>query len=190
MGDGTGPYRVISNPDLREDYFSASAVQPNHIEAIRRWRNAQLKILRQPRPISSPEQVAYFDREIWPDKLVDHPRNVILVFQSKKEIIGYGGLVHISWLDARAEVSFLLDPGRNIGPAEYRNTFGAWLLLMKKLAFDDLGLRRLTTETYITRSENLPILEQAAFVKEGVLRDQVLIDEVYVDSILHGCIKE
>ena len=171
---------------LREGAFSTSSVQPEHIEAIRVWRNAQMSILRQNGPISSDDQIAYFDREVWPDKKKNHPKNLLLIYRRDKTVIGYGGLVHISWPDSRAEVSFLVDPEIRADSSEYALAFETWLGLMKTLAFDDLKLRRLTTETYMTRSQNLAVLEKAGFVREGVLRDHIVIDGTMHDSILHG----
>lgn len=171
---------------LREGAFSTSAVQPEHIEAIRVWRNAQMSVLRQKSPISTGDQLAYFDREIWPDKTVKHPKNLLLIYRHDKTVIGYGGLVHISWPDSRAEISFLVDPEICADASDYAQAFGTWLSLMKTLAFDDLNLRRLTAETYMTRSQNLPVFENAGFVREGVFREHVVVDGVMHDSILHG----
>ena len=172
--------------ELREGAFCASAVQPEHIEQIRNWRNAQLNVLRQIDPISEADQVAYFDREIWPNKSKLHPTNILLIYRCDDTVIGYGGLVHICWPVSRAEVSFLTDPESVVNSDSYRQAFETWLTLMKSLAFDNLNLRRLTAETYTTRPQNLQVLDDAGFEREGVHREHVVIDGVKHDSILHG----
>src|SRR3546814_958505 len=83
--------------------------------------------------------------------------------------IGYGGLVHIAWDYCRAEISFLLDPAIVRREAEVAQIFGSWLELMKLLAFDDLNLARLTTETYAMREMFIRVLEAHGFVREGRL---------------------
>lgn len=186
MTEGAGEYFVMRDADIRVGKFRASAVQPSHIENIRQWRNDQLAVLRQDRPITSEEQSHYFNTLVWPDKAAKEPRNMLLSYHFENRIIGYGGLVHISWRDKRAEVSFLLDPDHTKHGIDYEQAFATWLEMMKLLAFDVLLLSRLTTETYQTRSENISVLDQAGYKREGLLRGHVLIEGSPVDAILHG----
>lgn len=189
MNLSTGPYRVMAhNPVLTDGDLSARAVEPEHIEAIRHWRNDQMDVLRQSRPITASEQVTYFERAIWPDKASDTPANILLALYERDRFIGYGGLVHLAWDYGRAEISFLLDSQMAGDEAEVERLFSRWLRLMQRLAFDHLGLSRLTTETYETRSLYLRLLDEAGFQREGRLRDHVVVDGRKRDSILHGCL--
>ena len=189
MSDGRGPYRVMrQRPVLGDGSILVRAIEPEHIELIRTWRNAQIDVLRQTRPITTEEQIAYFDRAIWPDKEVDQPANILLGLFQNDRLIGYGGLVHIAWDYARAEVSFLLDP-ETAGEDEGGSTlFAAWLRLMQRLAFDDLGLSRLTTETYAMRTLHLRVLGEAGFRQEGLLRQHVRVGGRPMDAVVHGCL--
>jgi RimJ/RimL family protein N-acetyltransferase len=183
-------YACLPHPRVERDGFWVEAVQPCHIQAIRTWRNAQLEILRQPAPISPEQQEAYFAAQIWPTLATPQPENILLVFHEGERLIGYGGLVHIAWEHRRAEVSFLLDP-QAASPAEaYARRFTAFLGLMKKLAFDELGFNRLFTETYAVRTEHIAVLEAAGFRREGVLRRHVRIDGRGIDSLIHGCLSD
>jgi len=61
----------------------------------------------------------------------------------------------------------------------------------EKIAFDELGFHRLHSETFNingSRQIHMEVLELNNFQKEGCLRDNVIIENSYVDSILHGCI--
>ncbi|WP_136661383.1 GNAT family N-acetyltransferase [Nitratireductor sp. XY-223] len=185
---GDGPYRCMPHAELRDGAYAVRAVEPGHIDAIRQWRNDQIDILRQPAPITREEQQRYFERTIWPDKQAERPRNILLIYLNEREPIGYGGLVHMDWEQERAELSFLLDPQYE-RPSERRaDLFGRFLLLLKRLAFEDLRLNRLYTETFATRRRHMETLEQAGFRPEGCLRQHVRINGTRVDSILHGCI--
>lgn len=189
MNQSTGPYRVMAqNPVLTDGDLSARALEPEHIEAIRNWRNEQMDVLRQSRPISSSEQVAYFERAIWLDKASDTPANILLALYEGDRFIGYGGLVHLAWDYGRAEISFLLDSQMAGDEAVVERLFSRWLRLMQKLAFEHLGLSRLTTETYETRSLHLRLLDEAGFEREGRLREHVVVEGHKRDSILHGCL--
>jgi len=186
MPDGQGPYRVMPRPEIALGSLAALAVGPEHIEQIRRWRNAQMSVLRQSKCISRDEQIAYFNSVIWPDKQSDRPSNILLMCLRDGDLIGYGGLVHISWSDLQAEISFLLDPVHRRDAQRYAAAFATWIDLMKSLAFEDLNLRKLTTETFATRTDHLEILDQSGFGRAGVLKGHVVIDGNRVDSILHG----
>ena len=166
-------------------------IRPIHaddIEAIRQWRNAQLDVLRQPRPISPEEQERYFATYIWSTMGAARPSQILVSYFDGGRHIGYGGLVHIAWEHKRAEVSFLLDPARAADPARYRADFIAFLKLIQDLAFHGHGLQRLYTETYAMRTEHMAVLEAAGFEREGVMRRHVLIGGRPVDSIIHGCL--
>lgn len=189
MSLGSGPYRVMAQtPVLKDGDLSARPLEPEHIEAIRNWRNNQMDVLRQSQPISAAEQVAYFDRAIWPDKASDIPANILLGLFEKDRFIGYGGLVHLAWDYGRAEISFLLDSHLEGDQARVERLFSRWLRLMQTLAFDHLGLSRLTTETYEMRDLHLRLLDEAGFQREGRLRDHVVVDGRRMDSVLHGCL--
>ena len=189
MTEGAGPYRVMSQrPVLSDGSAAVRAVEPEHIEPIRCWRNAQIDVLRQSRAITAEEQIAYFKRVVWPDKASDHPSNILLGLFEKDRIIGYGGLVHIAWDYARAEVSFLLATEIAHDDAVVATLFATWLRQMQRLAFDDLGLSRLTTETYAMRALHLRVLDEAGFQREGLLRQHVRVSGRPMDAVVHGCL--
>lgn len=163
-------------------------VQPQHIEAIRQWRNAQLSILRQSVPISPGQQAAYYAARVWPAMKQMQPADILLACLEDERLIGYGGLVHIAWEHRRAEVSFLLDPELARESDAYARYFGTFLDLMKALAFEDLGLGRIFTETYAMRTHHISVLEANGFRLEGRLRNHVIVDDRPMDALIHGCL--
>ena len=181
-------YSCLGDWSLSEGEYSLSAIQPSHIERIRQWRNAQMDILRQTKTISSTEQRDYFTNHIWPSMILPTPPNILLSYFYKGKLIGYGGLVHISWRDLRAEVSFLLEPTRSKDQKIYTANFSHYLNLIKRLAFNQLGFHRLFTETFDTRPQHIFTLEKSGFKQEGVMKDHIIINGEYTNSILHGCL--
>jgi RimJ/RimL family protein N-acetyltransferase len=171
---------------IERDAYALQAVQPEHIENIRQWRNAQLDILRQSVRLTPEQQKAYYASNVWPAMKEDRPDNLLLCFFKGEELIGYGGLVHIAWDHRRAEVSFLVEQSRAKDPPRYRLDFLAFLSMIKELAFDDLRLNRLFTETYATRTNHILVLEEAGFRYEGTLRQHVIVGGRPVDALLHG----
>ena len=181
-------YACLPIKSYRRGEYEIVAVQPEHIDLIRQWRNSQLNVLRQIRPISEQQQEKYFTENIWPSMLSSTPTTILMSYLHKAEPIGYGGLVQIAWEDLRAEVSFLVAPERAAIPEIYAEDFRRFLGLLKCLAFDGLGFNRLFTETYDIRQMHIEILEVSGFVREGVMRQHVRIDGRFTDSIIHGCL--
>lgn len=179
-------YLVMPNPYLSDGVLDVRAVQPADIEAIRQWRNAQMDVLRQTAPISPEQQERYFAEHVWPQITSLEPSQVLVALERAGVLIGYGGLVHISWPNRRAEVSFLLTPELEKNTDELIALFSRFLDLMKQLAFEDLGLRRLCTETFEHRTRHVATLEASGFRCEGRLREHVLIDGKPTDSFAHG----
>jgi len=187
---GSGGYRCMPRAEIADGGYAVRAVEPEHIEAIRQWRNAQIDVLRQAAPISPQQQADYYVREIWPAKRLAEPRNILLIYLEDGRPIGYGGLVHIAWEHRRAEVSFLLDPAAVRSDAELAALFSRFLKLIKELADHDLGFIRLHTETYAIRHVHIATLEACGFRREGCLRRHVIIDGRPTDALLHGCLAD
>lgn len=181
-------YRCLDLTVLSHDDYSVVPVRREDMLPIMAWRNAQLGVLRQRSPLTAARQAEYWTRVVEPAFELDRPPQLLLSYLYQGNAIGYGGLVHISWDDARAEVSFLVDPLRAAQPGIYARDFSVWLRLMRQIAFERLGFRRLFTETYDIRPQHITILEAAGFEREGRLRCHVTIDGQPVDSLIHGCL--
>ena len=188
MMEGAGPYRVMQQSRLVAGDLELRAVEPCDIEAIRIWRNSQMDVLRQTAPITSEMQIRYFSSSVWPEKNKADPRQILLSIYWNGVLSGYGGLVHLSWQDKCGEVSFLLTPELE-QEADLRSAiFRLFLGKMQRLAFADLQLRRLFTETFAHRTHHIATLEAAGFRPEGCLRNHVILDGKATDSLFHGCL--
>lgn len=179
-------YRVMPRPRLEDGVLALRAVAPDDIESIRQWRNAQMDVLRQSAIITSEAQERYFAECVWPDKSLLQPRQILLAIERHGELIGYGGLVHISWPYRRAEISFLTEPRLEHEQATLFEYFSRYLALIQELAFEDLRLYRLTTETYAHRKVHIKALEALGHRMEGRLRSHVIVDGKLSDALMHG----
>lgn len=162
-------------------------VKPEEIERIRVMRNAQIDVLRQAEPITPEEQIAYYQREIWPTLKLSKPKQILMSIFHGNDWIGYGGLVHIEWGAKRAEVSFLFDSSR---AADFTQDLFHYLQLIQDLAFNDLQLDELYTETYTFRMQVREILEQSRFRLEKVLKRRAFKRDQWQDSWLHKMKRE
>ena len=76
---------------------------------IMKWRNEQIFHLRQDVKLTKQMQNLYFKDNILPSFDEEHPTQILFSILKDKRCIGYGGLVHIDWINQNAEISFLMD---------------------------------------------------------------------------------
>ena len=76
---------------------------------IMKWRNEQIYHLRQNDPLTVKVQDEYFDNVISELFKQDKPKQILFSLLKDNKCIGYGGLVHINWVDKNAEISFIMD---------------------------------------------------------------------------------
>jgi len=138
-------------------------VQPEDIEKIRIWRNAQIDFLRQKSHITKVDQIEYFEKNIWPELDILNPNNILLSFTLKNKMIGYGGLVHISWEFLKAESSFILNNKIDHNSEKYKIYINKFFILLKKFAFEDLKLLKISSETFKHRKRHIQLLENIGF---------------------------
>lgn len=170
------PYRLV--PLRYEDIYK-----------IMHWRNAQMDVLRQSVLLTEETQAHYYQHVVEPTFTENHPKQILFSLLHNNHCIGYGGLVHIDWTARRGEVSFLVDPKRIDHPKQYREDFSNFLSLIKQVAFNDLNFHKIFTETFDVRPLHIAVLEDNKFVQEGRLKKHVLVDDQFVDSIIHGYIQ-
>jgi RimJ/RimL family protein N-acetyltransferase len=180
-------YRPLPQTEYRYGAYHLVPIRYEDREPIRAWRNAQLEVLRQAAPLTAEQQEAYFQRVVLPLFEQEKPGQLLFSLLHENELIAYGGLVHISWADARAEVSFLVESERAADAATYRQDFLAHLRLLGQVAFEGLRFNRLFTETYDIRPAHVAILEEAGFQLEGRLRQHIQLQSgTFTDSLMHG----
>ncbi|MGF1484233.1 MAG: GNAT family N-acetyltransferase [Opitutales bacterium] len=160
------------------------------LERIRKWRNAQMDILRQDYQITAAHQRVYYRDAIVPTFGKLKPPQMLFSYLLRDECIGYGGLTNIDWTHQRAELSFLLASERARNGPIYRTEMLAFLGLIQRVCFDGLGLNRLHAETFDCRPLHIRLLEEAGFVLEGRLRAHHRMGEEWVDSLLHARLKD
>ncbi|MUG72493.1 GNAT family N-acetyltransferase [Paenibacillus validus] len=183
-------YRCLKESFYRTGGYEAVTLRQQDMLSIKQWRNEQMSVLRQSKVLTDEDQQSYYQHVVRPSFEQEHPTIILFSFLLDGECIGYGGLTNNDWMCKRAEISFLLNTNRIMDKAGYRNDFTAFLALMKKVAFEDLHFNRLFTETYDIRPHHVMILEESGFQYEGRMRQHAVVDGKFVDSLLHGCLKE
>jgi RimJ/RimL family protein N-acetyltransferase len=169
------------------DDYQIRPIKLDDAGEILKWRNQQINVLRQSKKMTPQSQHSYFENVIKPQLQEPEPTQILFGFEHRGILIGYGGLVHISWTDLRAEMSFLLSKERS-DKAHYSKDMSAFLYLIIQVAQTQLEFHRLYTETYSFRLEHIDILELNGFIREGTLRDHVYHEGLFGDAVIHGLI--
>jgi len=183
-------YKALKINTFNNNGYDLIPIRETDMESIRVWRNAQMDVLRQKELLTNESQKQYFNEIIKPSFSEQFPNQILFSFLYKNECIGYGGLVNISWIDKRAEMSFLVDNQRVIDKAQYKKDMDSFIELMKTVCFKELNFNRLFTETYDFRHHHISILESNGFKKEGIMREHINYNEKFIDSILHSILKK
>jgi len=183
-------YTALNKNVFRIGEYKIVPILLKDIEYIRIWRNAQMDVLRQKKELSSDDQVQYYKNVVKPLFVEEQPRQLLFSYFKNSELIGYGGLVHISWPDKRAEMSFLLNNTRVANNVQYGEDLCNFIEMMKDLCFTQLKFNRLYTETYEFRTAHISVLESAKLQEEGRLRQNILERGIYFDSIIHSILKK
>ena len=183
-------YKALNNQIYSRGNYSIIPIRKQDMESIRLWRNSQMDVLRQKKKLSFNDQKQYFKNKVNILFEEEHPSQLLFSFFKDSKLIGYGGLVNISWLDKRAEMSFLVNNIRAANNIKYSEDFSSFIELVKELCFKEMKFNRLYTETYAFRKFHISLLENKGLIEEGRLRHHIYENNKYYDSILHSILKK
>lgn len=183
-------YNCLQSNSYSLGVYCIAPIHKSDIYKIKEWRNEQFDILRQQKLLTDEDQHNYYNNVILPTFKQPFPKQILFSFLKNDVLIGYGGIVHISWIDKRGEISFLLATDRTKSPDIYKSDFQFFLKLIKIVSFEDIRLNRIFTETFNIRDFHISLLEENGFVFEGRMKKHVFISGQFIDSLIHGCLYE
>ena len=151
---------------------------------IMKWRNEQQYHLRQNKPLTKDNQNNYFTNVI--EKLFNEekPNQILFSYLENDICIGYGGLVHINWIDKNAEISFIMNT--QLEKDSFHKHWSNYLHLIEQVAFNDLGLHKIFTYAFDLRPHLYEVLEINHFKKEAIFKEHCFFNKKYIDVIIHS----
>lgn len=168
-----GSYRYKIVPIRYEDRF-----------LIMKWRNDQIYHLRQAEPLTETNQENYFNNVVAKLFEQEKPDQILFSYLENDVCIGYGGLVHINWLDHNAEISFVIKT--ELEAREFDKHWGIYLDLIERVAFNELRLHKLFTYAFDLRPYLYEAIEVKGYKKEAVLKEHCLFNGEYIDVVIHS----
>lgn len=177
-------YKILRNQIFSNGNFSIVPIRYEDRFVIMKWRNEQLYHLRQKQPLTVEDQDNYFANVVSKIFDTDQPSQILFSYLENEVCIGYGGLVHINWIDKNAEISFILNTV--IGKTDFQKHWGNYLALIEELAFKELKLHKIYTYAFDLRPFLFELLLENGFKEEATLKEHCCFDGKYIDVVIHS----
>jgi RimJ/RimL family protein N-acetyltransferase len=177
-------YKALNRQNFSRGTFSLVPIRYEDRMDIMKWRNEQIYHLRQDIPLTEKDQEVYFKTVV--EKLFNQkdPKQLLFSYLEDDICIGYGGLVHINWIDKNAEISFVMN---TILEKDYFSKhWRIFLELIEEVAFTELDLHKIYTYAFDLRPNLYTPLEDSGFRKEAALKRHCFFKGEFKDVIIHA----
>ena len=176
-------YNCLSQNEFVFEDYKIVPIRYEDRLTIMKWRNEQMYHLRQDKPLTEKSQEDYFNGSV--ARLFDHekPNQILFSYLKNGKCIGYGGLVHINWIDKNAEISFVLNT--NLESNEFSFHWSNYLGLIEQVAFKELFLHKIFTYAFDLRPHLYPILEHENYKNTAILNEHCFFKDTFIDVYIH-----
>ena len=177
-------YKCLSKQEFVIGDYSIVPIRYEDRTLIMHWRNEQIFHLRQKEKLTQANQDVYFKEVVLNLFSQEQPSQILFSFLYKGNLVGYGGLVHINWVDKNAEISFLINT--ELEEEHFQEFWEQYLDLITEVGFEQLKFRKIYTYAFDVRPKLYGALRTAKFAEEARLKDHAFIDNNYVDVLIHS----
>lgn len=154
---------------------------------IMKWRNEQMYHLRQEKSLTEKSQEDYFNRIV--ARLFDQekPNQILFSYIKNDRCIGYGGLVHINWIDKNAEISFIMNT--DLEENHFHFHWSTYLKMIESLAFEELGFHKLYVYAFDLRPHLYKVLLDSNYFRDAILKEHCCFDNKFIDVVIYSKLK-
>lgn len=177
-------YKCLKNNIISNNGYSIIPIRYEDRIDIMKWRNEQIYHLRQSRPLTIQDQDNYFNTIVNQLFEAEKPNQLLFSYLENDTCIGYGGLVHINWIDKNAEISFVMDT--KLEKDMFKFHWGTFLQLLENIAFNKLNFHKIFTYAFDLRPHLFEVLESNNYLKEAVLNEHCFFNNKFIDVIIHS----
>lgn len=177
-------YKALKNQEFLKGEYRITPIRYVDRFKIMEWRNEQIYHLRQNELLTIDKQEAYFNNTIAPLFDEEKPNQILFSFLQSEECIGYGGLVHINWIDKNAEVSFIMNT--ELEEASFSANWSIFLNCLEQLAFGELGFRKIFIYAFDLRPHLYDVLELNGYFKDARLKDHCFFQGQFKDVLIYS----
>ena len=180
-------YKALQQNVFQKDEYSIVPIRSDDRYEIMKWRNEQIYHLRQDKPITKEGQDNYFDKIIPQLFNQEKPSQLLFSFLKNGKLIGYGGLVHINWVDRNAEISFIMNT--KLENLDFEHIWSKYLGLIEELAFNKLDLIKLYVYAYDLRPHLYNTLLNNNYFLDARLKNHCFFNGEAKDVVIHSKLK-
>lgn len=150
------------------------AIEKYDIEQLRLWRNDLYRYFRQYKPISTVEQIKWYNTT----------KDIMFAIVDDEKLIGCCGLCYIDFKNRNADLSIY------IGDVYIDNRAIEALSLLFDYGFRELGLERIYNDIFFNDLKKKDLLEYIGMKQEGIVRNKYYRYDKFHDALLFGILKE
>ncbi|MDB4324996.1 GNAT family N-acetyltransferase [Flavobacteriaceae bacterium] len=177
-------YKVLQKQVFEDENFSIVPIRFEDRMDILKWRNEQIFHLRQNKPLTIKNQDNYFATVVAELFEQDKPNQILFSYLENGVCIGYGGLVHINWIDKNAEISFVMNT--KLEKDSFKFYWKNYISLIEKVAFEELSFHKIFTFAFDLRPHLYEVLLDCKFKEEARLSEHCFFDNKFIDVVIHS----
>lgn len=177
-------YKILNNQRFSSGNYAIVPIRKEDRYDIMKWRNEQMYHLRQSELLTKKKQDNYFDTVVAKLFEEDKPEQILFSYLDGEKCIGYGGLVHINWLDKNAEVSFIMDT--RLEKEFFVSHWINFLNLIEEVAFRELNLHKIYTYAFDLRPKLYLALKKAGFGLDSEFNEHCFYEGKFLKVKVHA----
>lgn len=177
-------YKCLKQQIFTSGEYSLVPIRHEDRYDIMKWRNEQIYHLRQAEPLTRESQDTYFENVVAKLFEQEKPNQILFSFLKREECIGYGGLVHINWIDRNAEVSFVMNT--SLEEHSFERNWHSYLTMIEQVAFNGLEFQKVYVYAFDLRPHLYKALENKEYFLDARLKEHCLFQSEYIDVVIHS----
>jgi RimJ/RimL family protein N-acetyltransferase len=181
-------YKALDQQIYTNGKYAIVPIRMEDRYAIMEWRNEQLYHLRQNKPLTRDEQDRYFETVVAGLFDQEKPAQLLFSYLEENKCIGYGGLVHINWIDKNAEISFIMNT--SLEKDYFQKHWGIYLNLVEQMAFQELHFHKIFTYAFDLRPHLYEVLRSSGYTEDARLKGHCFVGNEYKDVLIHSKISK
>ena len=181
-------YFALKKQNFQFDIYKLTPIRFKDRYEIMKWRNEQLYHLRQLKPLIKSEQDNYFNNVVIPQKRQKRPDQILFSFLKGDSLVAYGGLVHINWVEKKAEISFVIDT--SIEKNNFISFWQIYLKLIEEVAFNHLEFNKIYIYSFNVRPLLYKVTKRSNYILETTLKQHTKVENRLVDVNIHSKLKQ
>jgi hypothetical protein len=175
-------YKVLTQPKFSNNDLTLVPLRFEDRYKIMDWRNEQMYHLRQKNLLTSQDQDEYFINVVSKLFELDKPDQLLFSILKNDVCIGYGGLVHIDWINMKGEISMIM--ATSLEQMYFIQIWEEFLGIIKDIAMN-AGIIEIYTYAYDVRPDLYVALERSGFSLFNRILKEVKREEKNIDVVQH-----